>query len=90
MKSPFTGAGGNLTGFAKDVRAVTPSNDADLDANLAAIALICKGSAGDVSIVTASGETRTYPIGEGETLPVGVVRVRASGTTATALYAFFA
>jgi hypothetical protein len=88
MSNPFTGSGGNLTGIATDVIPITPNNDADIGAGVVAIGIICKGSAGNVVVVTAKGNERTYPISVGETLPVGISRVKATGTTATALWAF--
>jgi hypothetical protein len=86
--NPFTSAGGNLSGFARDVVPVTPNNDADISAGAAAVAIICKGDAGNVVVVTVDGGTRTYPIAVGEVLPVGITRVRATDTTATGIWAF--
>ncbi|PIY28392.1 MAG: hypothetical protein COZ09_10095 [Comamonadaceae bacterium CG_4_10_14_3_um_filter_60_42] len=90
MSNPWTSAGGNLTGLAKDIIPVTPANDADIAVNTVAVGIICKGNAGDVVIITASGNERTYPIASEETLPVGVSRVKATGTTATGIWAFLA
>ena len=68
--NPFTGAGGNLTGFARDVVPVTPNDSADIVEGAVALAIICKGDAGNVVITTADGSAdRTYPIAAGETLP---------------------
>lgn len=87
--NPFTSGGGNLTGFARDVVPVTPSDSEDIQAGAVAVAIICKGTAGNVSVVTVEGNTRLYPIAEGEILPVGISRVRAADTTATTIWAFF-
>lgn len=87
--NPFTGAGGNLTGFARDVVPVTPNDSADIVEGAVALAIICKGDAGNVVITTADGSAdRTYPIAAGETLPVAISRVKATGTTATTIWAF--
>lgn len=86
--NPFTSSGGNLSGFARDVAPVTPSDDDDIAPGSAALGIICKGDAGNVSIVTVEGNTRTYPIAAGETLPVGITRVRSTNTTATGIWAF--
>jgi len=90
MSNPFTSSGGNLSGFAADMIPITPNNDADIAAGTVALAIICKGAAGNVVVVTAKGNERTYPIAAGETLPVGISRVKATGTTATTLWAFIA
>lgn len=86
--NPFTSSGGNMTGLARDIVPVTPSDSADIVAGAVALGVTCKGDAGDVVIVTVEGNTRTYPIMVGEVLPVGISRVRATGTTATSIWAF--
>lgn len=86
--NPFTGSGGNLTGLARDVLPVTPNDSADIVAGAVALGITCKTAAGDVAIVTVAGEDRVYPITLGEVLPVGISRVKDTGTTATGLWAF--
>lgn len=86
--NPFTGAGGNLTGFARDVVSVTPNDSADIVTDAVALAITCKGGGGDVVVTTVAGNDRTYPITVGEVLPVGISRVKATGTTATGIWAF--
>lgn len=86
--NPWTSSGGNLTGLARDVVPVTPDDDADIIAGAVALGIVCKGNAGDVVIVTVEGSERTYPIAAEEILPVGVSRVKSTGTTATAIWAF--
>ena len=88
-QNPFTSAGGNLTGFARDIVPVTPNDDADIIPGAAAIGIIVKGDAGNVVVVTVEGNTRTVPMTAGETLPVGITRVRSTSTTATGIWAFF-
>ena len=85
-ENPFDSSGGNLTGLAKDVVPITPNDSTDLPSVL--IGITCKGTAGDVVIITAKGTTRTYPIGANEILPVGISRVLSTGTTATTLWGF--
>lgn len=85
-RNPFDSSGGNLSGFARDIVPVTPSDSTDLDP--VAIAIICKGAAGDVVVTTVDGNDRTYPIALEERLPVGITRVKATGTTATGIWAF--
>lgn len=64
--------------------AVTPNDDEDL-AN-AADAISAAG-AGNVVLVTAAGETATVAMAAGQLLPLGVVRVKATDTTATGIVA---
>lgn len=86
--NPWTGSGGNLSGLARDIIPVTPSDSADIVSGAAALGITCKGAAGNVVFVTVEGNTRTYPIALNEVLPVGITRVRASDTTATGIWAF--
>jgi hypothetical protein len=85
---PFTSRNTLLAGIGRDVLPVTPSDSADIVPGSVAMGIICKGDAGDVAFVTAAGVQRTYPIEAGETLPVGIARILATGTTATGIWAF--
>jgi len=85
-RNPFDSSGGNLSGFAHDVVPITPDDGTDLA--VVAIAITCKTAAGNVVITTVDGVDRTYPITLGEILPVGITRVKATGTTATGIWAF--
>ena len=87
VATPFAGSGGNLTGLCADLQSVTPSDSVDVNGGKA-VFIICKGSAGDIAVITAAGNTVTYPIAAEEILPVGITRVLATGTTATTLWAF--
>lgn len=71
-------------GPATDILPVTPSDTTDLP--FVASALYVE-SGGTVSIVTVRGQTRTVTVGDLSLLPVGVVRVRATGTNATGIHA---
>lgn len=88
IAKPFAGSGGNMTGLCVDVFPVTASDSEDLTTDGGACFITCKGSAGNVAIVTAAGNERTYPIAVGEKLEVGVTRVKSTGTTATTIWAF--
>ena len=85
-RNPFDSSGGNLSGFARDVVPITPDNDNDLA--VIAVGITCKTAAGDVVFTTVEGVDRTYPITLDEVLPVGISRVKATGTTATGLWTF--
>ena len=87
-RNPWTSSGGNLTGLARDIVPVTPDDDADIIPGAVALGIVCKGGGGDAVIVTVEGNERTYPISLDEVLPVGVSRVKSTGTTATGLWAF--
>lgn len=90
MSNPFSSAATNLAGLARDVIPVTASDTADVALSTVALGITCKGAAGNVVITTAAGVDRTYPISQDEVLPVGVSRVKATGTTATGIWAFIA
>lgn len=71
-----------------DIVPIVPSNTAPLPKPARMIR--CKpvsGTAGTVCIQTADGEQRTTEIAVGEKLSIGVLRVFATGTTATGLEA---
>ena len=72
--------------FPEDAAAVTPSDSADLSQ----FSVIYVGSAGAVKVTTAQGSTVTFSgLAAGQTIPVRVRRVWATGTTATNLLAIF-
>lgn len=63
--------------------AVTPADDSDLVALTRAIMV---ATAGNVSIMTASGTTLTLPgLQPGMIYPIRASRIRATGTTATGI-----
>ena len=85
MANPFNGRAVPLGGPATDIVPVTPDDAADLPD--AAIALYVTGG-GDVAIDTVrGGASRTVTVADRSLLPVGVTRVRATGTTATGIHA---
>jgi hypothetical protein len=85
MANPFSGRAVPISGPATDLIPVTPDDAADLPAT--AVALYAEG-AGAVVIDTVSGDgPRTVSVAANMLLPVGVRRVRATGTTATGLHA---
>ena len=84
MKNPFENRSPSLDGPATDILPVIPDDATDLPA--VAIALYAE-TGGDLSFVSAQGQTRTLRIADFTFLPVGVRRVRATGTTAQGLHA---
>jgi hypothetical protein len=86
MSDDFQGYSASLSGPATRAAVVTPNDSSDL----ASIARgLYVGGAGDLSIVTSDGDTVTLTgVQAGTVLPVRVARVRATGTTATAIVAF--
>lgn len=73
----------DFAGPALDLFPITPDDDTDLP--VAADALYIGGH-GVMSVVTARGEMRTFPVDDFCIIPVSVRRVRATGTTATDIY----
>ena len=77
--------GANATQSASTVIAVTPNDDTVLQNGIRALYV---GGAGNVSVVTAGGQTVTFSgVAAGSILPVRVTRVRATNTTATLILA---
>jgi hypothetical protein len=75
-------------GTAIDARAVTASDTTDLpDGPCRAIYI---GGTGNVSLITGGGSLVTFSsLNSGYVLPLEVVRVRATGTTATNIIALY-
>ncbi len=84
MTNPFENRISSLSGPARDLLPVTPNDSVDL-AKVAVGLYVQTGGA--VSIVTVAGGTRTVTVPDFSVLPVGVTRVRATGTTATGIHA---
>ena len=82
--NPFENRSVSLSGPATDALPVTPDDAADLPA--VAIGLYIE-TGGVVSVDTVSGGTRTLAITDFSILPVGVRRVRSTGTTAAGIHA---
>lgn len=82
--NPFQNRQPLLSGPALDALPVTPSDSADL--LHVAIGLYIE-TGGAVSVVTALGQVRTLNVADFSLLPLGVSRVRATGTTATGIHA---
>lgn len=87
MSNPFKSRAASLSGPTGDIQPVTPSDTTDL-ANVAVSLYVETG--GTLSITTAYGGTRTVRVGDLSILPVGVIRVHATGTTATGIHALTA
>lgn len=66
--------------FPGGATAITPSNSADLTTP----SVVYVGGSGDVKVTTAQGDTVTFVgVISGGVLPVQVIRVWSTGTTAT-------
>jgi len=81
---PFKNRVASLSGPARDALPVTPNDATDLPR--VALGLYVE-TGGSLSIVTVAGETRGLNVADFSILPVGVRRVRATGTTATGIHA---
>ena len=84
MPNPFSTRTPALSGPATDIMPVTPDDNTDLPE--AAIALYVE-TAGDISFVTVKGATRSVTVTGNFILPVGTLRVNATGTTASGIHA---
>ncbi|MGQ0610057.1 MAG: spike base protein, RCAP_Rcc01079 family [Paracoccaceae bacterium] len=84
MINPFENRVSSLSGPARDLLPVTPNDAVDLAA--VAVGLYVQ-TGGTVSIVTVGGGTRSVSVPDFSVLPVGVTRVRATGTTASGIHA---
>lgn len=82
--NPFQSRTPTLSGPATDVFPVTPADDADLAQ--VAIALYIE-TGGTLVIDTVADQTRTVTVADFSILPLGVQRVRATGTTADGIHA---
>ena len=82
--NPFKNRTLALSGPVTDALPVSPDDLTDLP-NVAVGLYVETG--GTVSIVTVTGETRTIAVADFSILPIGVRRVRATGTTATGIHA---
>jgi len=84
LSNPFINRAPSLSGPATDIVPVTPDDSADLPET--AIALYVE-TGGTLSLVSVKGGSRTVTVGSNFILPVGVVRVHSTGTTATGIHA---
>ncbi|MBY5973674.1 hypothetical protein KUV28_15050 [Ferrimonas balearica] len=84
--NPFAHTPVQLSGIAKDLAPVTPDDSADLPGGVAIGLYVVSG--GSLSVVTVSGQTRTFTVPDFSMLPLGIARVLATGTTAEGIHAF--
>ena len=84
MQNPFARRTSSLSGPATDLVPVVPNNSNDLPRY--ALALYVE-TGGILQIDTIRGELRQVQVADFSLLPVGVRRVRASGTTAQGIHA---
>lgn len=82
--NPFANRAGSLSGPAHDALPVTPDDNTDLPH--VALGLYVE-TGGSVSIVTVTGATRSLAVADHSILPIGVRRVRTTGTTASGIHA---
>ncbi len=80
--------GQNVRSVPDDYVPITPSDSSDLADGPTAFGLLAT-AAGNVSVVTFKGRTVTLPIAANQPLIGRFKRVRATGTTATGLFALY-
>ena len=83
MQNPFSQRAASLAGPATDIQPVIPADDNDLSVFGLSIYVEIGGT---IMFDTIAGETRTVEMTDFSILPVGVRRVRATGTTATGIH----
>lgn len=84
MTNPFSNRAISLNGPATDIAPVTPDDGQALAQ--VAIALYVE-TGGTLVITPVHGPDRTVRVADHAILPVGVSRVKATGTTATGIHA---
>ncbi len=84
MSNPFDSRSANLSGPARDIVPVTPSDTVDLT-DVALALYIARG--GFISLLTERNQTRLVEVADYSILPVATRRVNATGTTATGIHA---
>jgi hypothetical protein len=85
MTNPFKTRSPSLSGPSTDLVPVTPDDAADL----ASVALsLYVETGGALRFTSVAGQVRTVAVADNAILPVGVLRVHASGTTAAGIHAF--
>ena len=82
--NPFKDRALSLSGPVTDALPVNPDDINDLPH--VAVGLYAE-TGGTLSIITVVGETRTIAVADFSILPIGVRRVRATGTTAIGIHA---
>lgn len=82
--NPFADRARSIQGPATDAISVTPNDGVDLP--MVAIALYIE-TGGSIVVDSVAGETRTIAVADFSILPLGVRRVRETGTTATGIHA---
>lgn len=85
MSIPYLGAPSAMINQASDFVPVTPSDANPL--GYKANGLYIGNTAGNVVVVTEAGTERTIPVAANSILPLGVTHVKATGTTATLIFA---
>jgi hypothetical protein len=84
MSNPFSGRALPLSGPATDIVPVTPDDGLDLEE--AAVALYVE-TGGSLRLTTVRGVVRELTVPDACLLPVGALRVHATGSTASGIYA---
>ena len=84
--NPFYNQLIELSSIARDVETVVPSDFTEFSTIPIALRVATGGS---LRLTTIKGNVRDIVVLDGEVLPVGTVKVHATGTTATGIIAYF-
>lgn len=86
-EKPFQLRAGHQIGSAFHLREATPDDEADLALGLTRGLYVGRG--GVVAVVDSSGAVSRIVSGDAQYHPIQIVRILASGTTASALVALY-
>ncbi len=84
MTNPFASRLVSLNGPARDLIPVTPDDNTDLA--ITAVSLYIE-TGGTLALITEAGQAREVVVPDFMVLPLGVGRVKATGTTASGIHA---
>ncbi|NIZ63087.1 hypothetical protein DL239_19145 [Sedimentitalea sp. CY04] len=85
MSNPFSNRVSALSGPARDISPVVPNDGADL--GFTAVGLYVE-TGGTLTLVTATGDTRSFSVPNFSIVPVGVAQVLETGTSAAGIHAY--
>jgi hypothetical protein len=83
--NPFDGRAPSLSGPARDIVPIVPSDAGELPDVFPSLYV---ETGGVLVVVTEAGNERTFNVGDWSVFPLGVRQVKATGTTAAGIHGF--